>query len=73
MKSVRIAIVLAAIGLLLCAWLLVRVTWYNFMAFMLVAQPLLVLALVIFVVAVIREVRRRDAVIARTEQSGGTR
>ena len=40
---------------------------------MLVAQPLLVLALVIFVVAVIREVRRRDAVIARTEQSGGGR
>lgn len=73
MKSVRIAIVLAAIGLLLCVWLLAGVTWYNFMAFMLIAQPLLLLALVIVVVAVIREVRHRDAAIARTEQSGGAR
>jgi len=73
MTSVRIAIALAAVGLLLCVWLLVGVTWYSFMAFMLVAQPLLLVALVIFVVAVIRELRHREATIARAEQSGGTR
>jgi hypothetical protein len=71
MTSVRVAIVLAAVGLLLCAWLLAAVTWYTFMAFMLLAQPLLLLALVIFVVAVVREIRHRDAAMARTERSGG--
>ena len=71
MKSVRLAIILAAVGVVLCLWVLTRVTWYNFMAFMLVAQPLLLLALLIFVIAVVREIRRRDAAIARTEQSGG--
>jgi hypothetical protein len=35
------------------------VAWYNFAAFMLVAQPLLVLALLIFVVALSREMKRR--------------
>jgi hypothetical protein len=34
------------------------VAWYNFAAFMLVAQPLLVLALLIFVVALSREMKR---------------
>jgi hypothetical protein len=71
MKSVRVAIALAAVGLLLCLWLLAGVTWYNFMAFMLLAQPLLLLALVIFIAAVVREMRRRDAAMARTERSGG--
>jgi high-affinity Fe2+/Pb2+ permease len=71
MKSVRVAIALAAVGLLLCLWLLAGVTWYNFMAFMLLAQPLLLLALVIFIAAVVRELRRRDAAMARTERSGG--
>jgi hypothetical protein len=71
MKSVRVAIALAAVGLLLCLWLLAGVTWYNFMAFMLLAQPLLLLALVIVIAAVVRELRRRDAAMARTERSGG--
>ena len=39
---------LAAVGILLCLWMLVGVTWYNFIAFMMVAQPLLLLAIVIF-------------------------
>jgi hypothetical protein len=71
MNSIRVAIILAAVGLLMCLWLLAGVAWYNFMAFMLLAQPLMLLALVIFVMAVVREVRRRDAAMARTERSGG--
>jgi len=55
----RMAIVLAAIGLVLCIWLLVQVTWYNFVAFMLVAQPLLLAALLIFVVVAARDLKRR--------------
>ena len=58
MKAVRLAIALAAIGLVFCLWLLVRVDWYNFLAFMLLAQPLLLVAVLIFVVAVVKELRR---------------
>jgi hypothetical protein len=59
MKTARIAIVLAFIGVLLCLWLLVTVTWYNFIAFMMIAQPLLVLAVLMFVVAAVRALRHR--------------
>jgi uncharacterized protein (DUF486 family) len=58
-RTARLAIILTAIGLLLCLWLFVGVAWYNFAAFMMLAQPLLVLSLLIFVVAVAREIRRR--------------
>jgi hypothetical protein len=57
-KTARLAIVLSVIGLVLCLWLFLGVAWYNFAAFMLVAQPLLVLALLIFVVALSREMKR---------------
>ncbi|MGH7306022.1 MAG: hypothetical protein ACRELZ_22280 [Candidatus Rokuibacteriota bacterium] len=59
MKTIRVAIVLAALGLLLCTWLLARVTWYNFVAFMVLAQPLLLAALVLFVIAAARDLKRR--------------
>lgn len=59
MKTVRTAIVLVAVGIVLCLWLLVRVSWYNFMAFMLLAQPLLLVAVLIFLGAVVRDLRRR--------------
>jgi hypothetical protein len=59
MKTIRMTIVLAAIGLLLCIWLLARVTWYNFVAFMVLAQPLLLAALVLFVIAAARDLKRR--------------
>ena len=59
MSLLRVAIVLAAVGLVLCVWLLVQVTWYNFVAFMLVAQPLLLAALLIFVVVAARDLKRR--------------
>lgn len=59
MSWLRVAIVLAAVGLVLCIWLLARVTWYNFVAFMMVAQPLLLAALVIFVIVAARDLKRR--------------
>ena len=59
MKLIRVAIGLAAVGLVLCVWLLVQVTWYNFVAFMVLAQPLLLVALVIFVIVAARDLRRR--------------
>ncbi len=59
MKAARLAIVLSVIGLLLCLWLFLGVAWYNFAAFMLLAQPLLGLGLLIFVVALSREMKRR--------------
>ena len=71
MSSIRVAIALAAAGLVLCLWLLAGVTWYTFMVFMLVAQPLMLVALVIFVIAVVREVRRRDTALTRAERAGG--
>jgi uncharacterized membrane protein len=59
MNPLKLAIVLAVIGVLLCLWLLAGVNWYNFMAFMLIAQPLLLLAVLIFAVVVVREMRRK--------------
>jgi hypothetical protein len=58
MKLVRTAIVLTALGVLLCLWLLVRVAWYDFVLFML-AQPLLLLGGVIFIVAAVNELRQK--------------
>jgi hypothetical protein len=55
MTLVRIAILLAAIGVVLCLWLLLQVTWYNFIAFMLIAQPLLLVAVLIFVIVAAKE------------------
>jgi hypothetical protein len=58
-RLVRLAIALAAVGLLLCVWLLVQVTWYNFVAFMVLAQPLLLAAVVVFVIVAARDLKRR--------------
>jgi hypothetical protein len=57
-KAIEVALALSMIGILLCLWLFAGVRWYSFMAFMLVAQPLLLLAVVIFVVAIVRELKR---------------
>jgi hypothetical protein len=56
---IRVGICIAVIGLVLCFWLLVQVTWYNFVAFMVLAQPLLLAALVIFVIVAGRDLKRR--------------
>lgn len=65
MKLLEVALVLAMIGVVLCLWLLVKVNWYNFVAFMLVAQPLLLLAVLMFAIAVLREINKGP----RTPQS----
>ena len=59
MRVARLAIVLTVIGLVLCLALLVKVTWYTFIAFMVLAQPLLLLGVVTFVAAVAWQLRRR--------------
>jgi hypothetical protein len=58
-KLIRVAIGLAVVGLVLCLWLLVKVTWSNFVVFMVLAQPLLLTALVIFVIVAGRDLKRR--------------
>ncbi len=59
MKTIRAAIVLAALGLVLCIWLLAGVTWYTFVVFMVLAQPLLLAALVLFAIAAAKDLKRR--------------
>ena len=59
MKAIMVAIVLTAVGIVVCLWLLAGVTWYNFVAFMLLAQPLLLLGAVIYAVVVLRDLRRK--------------
>jgi hypothetical protein len=63
-KLLRAAIVLAAGGIVLCLWLLAGVAWYNFFLFMVLAQPLLLAAFVLFAIAILQEIARgrsRDA------------
>ena len=59
MTAIKAAMLLTAIGIALCLWLLTGVTWYNFLAFMLLVQPLVVLGGVIYVVIVLRDLRRK--------------
>jgi hypothetical protein len=58
-RAIKIAMLLTAIGTALCLWLLVGVTWYNFLAFMLLAQPLVLLGALIYVGIVLRDLRRK--------------
>ena len=51
-KLLRLAIVLAV-------WLLAGVTWYNFFLFMVIAQPLLLAAFVLFAIALLQELAQR--------------
>ena len=60
MRSVRFGIAFTAVGVLLCLVLLLNAAWYSFVAFMLVAQPLLLVGFVVFVGAVVAELRRKD-------------
>jgi hypothetical protein len=59
MTAIKTAMLLTAIGVALCLWLLMGVTWYNFLAFMLLVQPLLLLGAVIYVGIVLRDLRRK--------------
>ena len=58
MMAIKTAMLLTAIGVALCLWLLMGVTWYNFLAFMLLVQPLVLLGAVIYVGIVLRDLRR---------------
>ena len=59
MRAIKTAMLLTAIGTALCLWLLMGVTWYNFLAFMLLVQPLMLLGAVIYVGIVLRDLRRK--------------
>jgi len=59
MTAIKTAMLLTAIGVALCLWLLMGVTWYNILAFMLLVQPLLLLGAVIYVGIVLRDLRRK--------------
>ena len=59
MRAIKIAMLLTAIGTALCLWLLMGVTWYNFLAFMLLAQPLVLLGAAVYVGIAIRDLRRK--------------
>ena len=72
MKTVRPAIVLTGLGLVVCLWLLAGVNWYSFSAFMLLGQPFLVLGLLIFFVVlarVVNELRRGVATEVRHKET----
>jgi hypothetical protein len=55
---IRAAIATALCGLLACFPLLIQETPYTFVLFMFVAQPLLALAFLLYVVKVFRDLRR---------------
>ena len=59
MRAIKTAMLLTAIGTMLCLWLLMGVTWYNFLAFMLLAQPLVLLGAAVYVGIAIRDLRRK--------------
>ena len=61
MNLLKVAMLLSAVGTLLCLWLLVGVTWYNFLVFMLVAQPLLLIGAVCYAIIALRELRKTKA------------
>ena len=57
--SLRAAIALTALGILISLALLLKETPYTLVAFMFVAQPLLLLSLVFLTIHVIRDLRSR--------------
>jgi hypothetical protein len=58
-RALRLALVCAGVAVLLCLWLFVHAVWYTFVLFMLVAQPLLLAAAVLFGWTVVRDLRRK--------------
>lgn len=59
MRAIKIAMLLTAVGTALSLWLLMGVTWYNFLAFMLLAQPLALLGAAVYVGNMLRDLRRK--------------
>jgi hypothetical protein len=58
MGPLQIAIVLAAAGVAVCLLLFASVTWYTFVLFMLVAQPLFLVAFALYAWSVLRGLKR---------------
>jgi hypothetical protein len=56
--TIRAAVVLATLGTLVCLALLVRETPWTLTAFMFLGQPLIAAAVVIYLVHVVRDIRR---------------
>lgn len=61
MRVLRLALMCTGVAVLICLALFVHAVWYTFVLFMLVAQPLLVLATVLFAWTVLRDLRRKGA------------
>jgi hypothetical protein len=59
MNQLRLAIVCTALGLLFSLLLLARETPYTLTAFMFLAQPLILLGMVLFISWVVGDLRRR--------------
>lgn len=57
--SLRVAIALTALGILISLALLLKETPYTLVAFMFVAQPLLLLGLVFLTIHVVQDLRSR--------------
>ncbi len=58
----RASIAFTVAGLLVCLALLVRETPYTLTAFMFLAQPLIAVGFLLFVVRVVRDLRRKDLI-----------
>ena len=58
-RILRVAIATAALGVLISLALLIRETPYTLVAFMFLAQPLLLLAFLLLGVQVVRDLRTR--------------
>ena len=59
MRALALALGLTAIAVLICLALFIHAIWYTFVMFMLVAQPLVVVAVVLFGWAVVRDLRQK--------------
>lgn len=57
MRALTLALGLTALAIVICLGLFIHAVWYTFVLFMLVAQPLLVVAAVLFGWAVVRDLR----------------
>ena len=59
MRALAVALGLTAIAIVICLGLFIHAVWYTFVMFMLVAQPLLLVAALLFGWAVVRDLRQK--------------
>jgi hypothetical protein len=58
-KALALALGLTALAMVICLGLFIHAVWYTFVLFMLVAQPLLLVAAGLFGWAVVRDLRQK--------------